>query len=398
MPTKIQDTRLRGAAVELAKKLILDDAPESEFNVIAYEVALRGRGDVKLTRQDFESVVRNFERYPRVPVVLQHADTDPAGHPDSAKARGWITALRVGQMERGGKQAATLEAKFTLDEATRADVNKDPPAWAYCSITIIKNARDEESGQAVGAVLYSLSLTNNPALQGLDRIAAADERGIAATQEEKTMNGWLKLAAKLGIAASTEEEAETKILAHAEQLGDIRRALGLGASASPIEVIAKLTEALTEAAKVPGLTKQIEAFEKREDDRLATDRKEHIDALIEARPELADVRASLEVHAETDWKGFVAKHPRPSVAEQHERAQDEQRLERITGTGHRALPDPRGTHDARDIRAAAYNVIAEARKQSIELSFADAVDIVLGNSEDESLDLGDIDPELEGVR
>jgi hypothetical protein len=398
MPKEIQDARLRGATVELARKLILDDAKESDWNTIAYEVALKGRGDVKLTRADFESAVRNFERYPRVPVVLQHADTDPGGHPDASKARGWITALRVGQMERNGKQVATLDAKYTLDEQTRADVNRDPPAWAYCSITIIKNATDEESGQRIGAVLYSLSLTNNPALQGLERIAASDERGLAATPQEISMN-WLKLAAILGIAASTEQDAEAKILAHAEQLGDIRKALGLSASAAPTEVIAKLTATITEAAKVPGLEAKLAAAEKLESQRAERDRAAHIDALIQARPELAPVRASLEVHAKTDWAGFVKDNPLPSAAEQTERAQDEHRLERLTAPLRRELPEPRQDDSgAREIRACAYRVIAEARKQNIELSFPDAVDIVMGQSDDEPLDFADEDPALEGVR
>lgn len=210
---------------------------------------------------------------------------------------------------------------------------------------------------------------------------------------------WLKLAAILGIAASTEQDAEAKILAHAEQLGDIRRSLGLSASAPPNEVIAKLTAVITEAAKVPGLETKLAAAEKLENQRADRDRAAHIDALVQARPELAPVRASLEVHAKTDWAGFVKDNPLPSPAEQRERAEDDHRFERLTAPLRRELPEPRYDQaDVNDIRAAAYSVIAEARKQSIELSFADAVDIVLGNSDDEIVGMADEDPELEGVR
>ena len=77
---------LLGACVKL-------DAPASNgalspWNVLAYEVALEGRGDVKLTRQDFEECVANFSRLGgRVPVVLYHADTDATAHPDSPADR-----------------------------------------------------------------------------------------------------------------------------------------------------------------------------------------------------------------------------------------------------------------------------------------------------------------------
>ena len=165
---------LLGACVKL-------DAPASNgalspWNVLAYEVALEGRGDVKLTRQDFEECVANFSRLGgRVPVVLYHADTDPMAHPDARKAHAWITAMRVGSMRRDGKTCATLEARFQwVNAATRASVESGE--LAYGSVTMVQHGVDEETGENIGSFLWSFSLTNNPALVDIPRIAAS--RGL----------------------------------------------------------------------------------------------------------------------------------------------------------------------------------------------------------------------------
>lgn len=165
---------LLGACVKL-------DAPASNgalspWNVLAYEVALEGRGDVKLTRQDFEECVANFSRLGgRVPVVLYHADTDPMAHPDARKAHAWITAMRVGSMQRDGKTRATLEARFQwVNAATRASVESGE--LAYGSVTMVQHGVDEETGDDIGSFLWSFSLTNNPALVDIPRIAAS--RGL----------------------------------------------------------------------------------------------------------------------------------------------------------------------------------------------------------------------------
>lgn len=162
---------LLGACVKL-------DAPASNgalspWNVLAYEVALEGRGDVKLTRQDFEECVANFSRLGgRVPVVLYHADTDPMAHPDARKAHAWITAMRVGSMQRDGKTCATLEARFQwVNAATRASVESGE--LAYGSVTMVQHGVDEETGDDIGSFLWSFSLTNNPALVDIPRIAAS---------------------------------------------------------------------------------------------------------------------------------------------------------------------------------------------------------------------------------
>lgn len=175
--TSARTTRtMQGVGVKL--DAVVSGGGDSPWNVLAYEVALEGRGDVALTRADFEQCVANFTRWGKpVPVVLYHADTDAMAHPLSREAHAWITEMRVGSMMRAGKSVATLEARFRwVNAETRASVERG--ALAYGSVTLVQNGVDEESGDDIGSFLWSFSLTNNPALVDIPRIAA--ERTVVA--------------------------------------------------------------------------------------------------------------------------------------------------------------------------------------------------------------------------
>ena len=175
-PSITAGKRVTGRAMPLAAS-----QATSPWNVLAYATKLRGRGaGVELTSADFASCVANFTRWGReIPVVLYHADTDATAHPDSRKAHAWIVEMRVGAMQRGAvdRPVATLEARFRwVNEATRASV--DCGELAFGSITIVQGGVDEETGAECGSFLWSFSLTNNPALIDLPRIAAS--RTLAA--------------------------------------------------------------------------------------------------------------------------------------------------------------------------------------------------------------------------
>src|SRR5688572_30576292 len=107
MNTRTHGAPLAGALVALTAAA---DAA-SEWWTLAYETPLKGR-KAALARKHFEEAVANFQRYGRaVPVVLYHADTDAAAHPDARKAHAWLDDLRVGEMDLKGKTVATLEGK-----------------------------------------------------------------------------------------------------------------------------------------------------------------------------------------------------------------------------------------------------------------------------------------------
>ena len=265
-PSHTAGKRVLGRAMPLAAS-----QATSPWNVLAYATKLRGRGaGVELTSADFASCVANFTRWGReIPVVLYHADTDATAHPDSRKAHAWIVEMRVGAMQRGGVSCATLEARFRwVNEATRASV--DCGELAFGSITIVQGGVDEETGAECGSFLWSFSLTNNPALIDLPRIAASrtlaagawygdlDDRddvvemlrcifGLPALADEAAIAAELaKLAALLAAPADASGIDADDIIA------SLRSAMRLPALTSAADVFAAIRAALAPTPSAPG--------------------------------------------------------------------------------------------------------------------------------------------------
>lgn len=265
-PSHTAGKRVLGRAMPLAAS-----QATSPWNVLAYATKLRGRGaGVELTAADFASCVANFIRWGReIPVVLYHADTDATAHPDSRKAHAWIVEMRVGAMQRGGVSCATLEARFRwVNEATRASV--DTGELAFGSITIVQGGVDEETGAECGSFLWSFSLTNNPALIDLPRIAASrtlaagawygdlDDRddvvemlrcifGLPALADEAAIAAELaKLAALLAAPADASGIDADDIIA------SLRSAMRLPALTSAADVFAAIRAALAPTPSAPG--------------------------------------------------------------------------------------------------------------------------------------------------
>lgn len=457
MDSRQMNRRLPGVPVSLAKA-----QGESPWNVLAYEVALKGRGPgVALARADFAQCVANFERWGKeVPVVLYHADTKDSAHPLSRAAHAWITAMRVGSMQRNGATVATLEARFRwVNAETRAQV--ETGELAYGSVTLVQNGTDEETGDAVGSYLWSFSLTNNPALVDIPRIAAemggeddgyevsspedvlpmlrwalalptlateddvrrnlarldalaragdaeaqgvdlddivgcirdslrlpalttapevvaaalaaldkmnapADAAGMGST-DSPSMNGgprvatekshmaqMMTLAARLGIAAASEEDASAAIAARAQETADVRRALNLTSDATGAHVAAKIAELSGLSVKVATLTTELDAAKAREAERVELDVAAHLDAMIAAQPALKPVRASLEFAARADFAGFVKANPLPRASA----AQTSTLTQRVTalaasvdGTPSNVVAMPARHNDAAGARA-----------------------------------------------
>lgn len=420
MPKIGQNMHRQGACVRLDTSVAVSAGGDSPWNVLAYEVALEGRGDVELTAQDFLDCVANFERWGKeVPVVLYHADTDPGAHPASRAAHAWITAMRVGSMMRGGKKVATLEARFRwVNAETRASVESG--ALAYGSVTLVQHGVDEESGNDVGSYLWSFSLTNNPALVDIPRIAAErvmvrasrkwwgeiedredvlamlraelglpalaperdvlrevdklasmlgapeDDTGIdlddilecirdalrlpalttgdeviaAIRQALAPMPGaqssasdslpmsrgrapaslhaenhmaiqFITLAARLGIATTSEDDAQREVIARAEESLSVRRHLALGADAGCKDVESKITALAADSARVAVLSAEVEALRVVERERAEREVSDHLDALC-ADPAFAKSRMALEAFARADFAAFSKAYPKPA--------------------------------------------------------------------------------------
>ena len=119
-------------------------------------------------------------------------------------------------MQRNGVAVATLEGRFRwVNEATRAQVQSGELAGG--SVTMVQNGTDEETGDRVGSYLWSFSLTNNPALVDIPRIAAERYYGtVSSADDVLTM---LRCVLRLPVTASVDDvRAELAKLALDEAL------------------------------------------------------------------------------------------------------------------------------------------------------------------------------------
>lgn len=265
------------------------DAEGGPWCVLAYEAELKGYRlpdgtHARITATDIDQMVANFSRYPRAPLVVEHADTREGMPVEWAQPRGHIVAVRRGSMERtvGGvtKTVATLEGRLDVSPDVRLSIvgdaaNSVPPTWPFCSITTARGI-DEETGVSLGTVLYSVSLTAHPRLADLPRLAASQDP--RTTQEHGYWYGELKTR---GDVVSMLREifdlpvvsGETEVLSALTRLEgllgtpedqsgvdvddivhSLRRALRLDALKTSAEVVAGVRQALTALPTAEGST------------------------------------------------------------------------------------------------------------------------------------------------
>jgi len=274
-------TRHLAFALAVALSVPPTDAEGGPFTVIAYEADLKGYrladgSYARITAADIDSMVANFARYPKAPLVVEHADTREGMPAEWAEPRGHVVALRRGSMERtmpdgAKKTVATLEARLDVSPEVRLSIVGDPatqkpPTWPFCSITTAKGI-DEETGASLGTVLYSVSLTAHPRLAALPRLAASqDPRGAGAELgywygEIKTRGDVVSMLREIFdlpvvstepevLAALTRLEGligtpeETSGVDTDEIICSLRRALRLDALKTSAEVIGGVREAL----------------------------------------------------------------------------------------------------------------------------------------------------------
>jgi len=468
-----------GAAVELS--VPPTDGTGGPWCVLAYEVELKGYRyadgtHAKITASDIDQMIANFGRYPKVPLVFEHADTREGMPPEWATPKGFVVALRKGTMARtvGGKivTVATLEGRLDVSEDMRLAIVGDREKgivaqWPFCSITTAKGT-NEETGEAVGTVLWSVSLTAHPRLADLPRLAASKEptmngtktpatptapkrtelscwygeikvredvlamlrhclnlpvsttetevlaaldaavalaatdgsvgdaiedvreamrlpvvnadgaapdlaaevrkalsalpgastsntemsRGAPAAtpalKEGTTMKTFLELAAELKVPAATEDAARDGLLALARDGQSARQALKLADGAPLAPALGEVASDRAELAQVKAAhatataeLAQIKAdAEKARKESAEKALREHVDAVALAKGWDDDTRALVFAGALVDPEAFAKKHPKPSVQELGQRAQDGQRFARLPGANGAPPPAP----------------------------------------------------------
>lgn len=384
---------------------------------LAYSVSMAD-SDVTLSKEDFERCIANFARYPCVPVVIEHADTDWWCDDTSWKEpHGYVEELALGtrivtEMNGSTREATTLRGRVSFDDATRPLVGAKKK-WRWGSITMVKGAADEATGTPLGAMLWSWSLTAHPRLTALapieaslrDRIAGLDEHQrealLAALARsstpipaststptpqppESTTMKYLELAARLGLSATSEDDARDKITALLHLGADALRALGLSLTTTAADV-AKTVATLTSAAsRLPTLETELATFRAERETREKTERAAWLDDVITAKPELAAVRPSLTLHAERDWNDFQKHYPRPTrdelataAAERAQRSQDPARMAPVTtatNPGNPATKDaPKPPQTEKTVSQHATEIVAVYREYGATLSVIDAL-------------------------
>lgn len=253
------------------------DAEGGPWCVLAYEAELKGYRlpdgtHARITATDIDQMVANFSRYPKAPLVVEHADTREGMPAEWAQPRGHVVAVRRGSMERtvGGvtKTVVTLEGRLDVSPDVRLSIVGDaatqtPPVWPFCSITTARGI-DEETGVALGTVLYSVSLTAHPRLADLPRLAASANgaelgywygelktRGDVVSMLREifdlpVVSGETEVLSALtrleGLLGTPEDQSGVDV---DDIVHSLRRALRLDALKTSAEVVAGVRQALT---------------------------------------------------------------------------------------------------------------------------------------------------------
>ena len=366
----IECSALESKTVAFGHPVHLSALPTSEagrWNVLAYESTLTiGGKEITLTKRDFEQCVANFARYPKVPIVLEHADTLGDRPPSWAESHGYVTELRVGTFTRpSGKTVASLEGRLVFDAATASEVNSEPPKWPFGSITILFNVPDEETKRNLGSMLWSFSLTTHPRLIDVPRLVASMEH--SHHKENDTMFKFLELAVKLGLSAANEDDAQQKIASFAMTHAESLKALNIAPTASSTDVVKQIATLSAQAARVPALETRVADFERKEKEALQKQRETHLSAVLSARPELQAAKSALTAYANSDFEAFAKEYPMPSHAELSQRAQDGDRFTRIAGDGKTAPTTPAQGNSGAQMLLAAMKRVDDANNADPEI-------------------------------
>jgi len=170
-----------------AQKITLEDNNFPKWQQIALEGKYpgyrRGMMPFELTRQNFEEIVVNFRNHPSykkgkngfgaeriVPWDFEHAsEVHPADGlvpVTGAPAQGWVLDLDI----RQGNSGAELWALTEFLDTAREYILSGQYQWP--SVSIVFDAVDPKTAQNIGAILTSVALTNQPFIQGMNKLVA----------------------------------------------------------------------------------------------------------------------------------------------------------------------------------------------------------------------------------
>ena len=169
--------------------------------------------DLTIAKEKMRQIVKNFNLGTlgrKIPVNYDHPRNSFGGMPSIAA--GWVKELKA---KEGVDKEVTLFAKIEWNDRGEEDiVNK---RYAYVSPGLYWNFINPQDGETEhGAVLYEISLTNDPANTRLDSIVELNNNTNNSTALEDNMPDDIKKfkeelsAAKVELASMTTELAKTK--------------------------------------------------------------------------------------------------------------------------------------------------------------------------------------------
>lgn len=228
---------LSPVTVRLEEAAATEAQPDRVWVQVATEGTFKGYmgGAVEFTFdvRTFQKIVANFQRHPSyqkgpdgygmanvIPWDFHHASemapTDGSVPAMGAPAQGWIQELTVRQGE-GGKSELWALTKWL--EPARTYIKDGRYQWA--SVSVVFDAVDARTGENIGPLLTSVALTNQPFIEGMQKLAA--DRRVAADRYMRSKGMYIE-------AAETPERA----------LEMIRGMLGLPETADAAGVVAEL--------------------------------------------------------------------------------------------------------------------------------------------------------------
>lgn len=289
---------LGGTPVTTRISILLDTTttgvtPDATWVQVASEGQFKGyAGGTKSFTFDagvFSKIVENFRKHPSykkgpdgvgcegiIAWDFHHASemmpTDGSIPTSGAPAQAWIRELAVRQNPEN--QQTELWALTNWLEPAKTYVREGRYKWA--SVSVVFDAIDAKSAQNIGPILTSVALTNQPFIEGMQKLAAerwrngmfieAADSAEDALEMIRSMIGLPETADAATVIAELEKvkqwvtTGQTPLGVELDDIvGDLRTVLNLPALSTSDEVfaeVAKLVSRLTEESGVSGQVNQ----------------------------------------------------------------------------------------------------------------------------------------------
>lgn len=130
-------------------------------------------GDIEVSAEDLETIVKNFEATGRAVVLDYDHGTDTSETPEGRKAAGWLRNLSV--------DGESLWGDFDLTEEAHEYVTNGE--YRFFSPTWVSSFANKETGEDQGVTLLRGALTNNPFIDGMHPAVALSEKAAELIRE-----------------------------------------------------------------------------------------------------------------------------------------------------------------------------------------------------------------------